>query len=39
MHGDRLVSINEVPRLGAPHETLMREELVGRFGSAILSDI
>src|SRR5579862_1113201 len=36
MHGDRLVSVNEVPRLGALHETLMREELVRRFGSAML---
>jgi hypothetical protein len=25
MQGDRLVSVNEVPRLDALHETLMRE--------------
>jgi len=29
----------EVPRLGALHETLMREELVRCFGSAVLPDI
>jgi hypothetical protein len=39
MQGDRLVSVNEVPRLDALHETLMREELVGRFGSTMLPDI
>ena len=39
MHDDRLVSVNEVPRRGALHETLMREELVRRFGSAVLPDI
>ena len=39
MHGDRLVSVNEVPRLGTSHETLMRDELLRRFGSAVLPDI
>src|SRR5271168_5260833 len=39
MQGDRLVSVNEVPRLDALHETLMREELVWRFGSTMLPDI
>ena len=39
MHGDGLVSVNEVPRLGALHETLMREELVRRFRSAVLPNI
>jgi hypothetical protein len=38
-HCDHLVSVNEVPRLGALHETLMREELVGRFGSTMFPDI
>jgi len=39
MQGDGLVSVNEVPRLDALHETLMREDLVGRFGSAMFLDI
>jgi hypothetical protein len=39
MQGDRLVSVNEVPRLDALHETLMGEDLVRRFGSAMLPDI
>ena len=39
VHGDRLVSIHEGPGLGALHETFMREQLVGRFKSAMLTDI
>ena len=39
VHGNRLISFNEVPGLCALRETFMRQQLVRRFGSPMLPDI
>jgi hypothetical protein len=38
-YSDRLVSIHEEPSLRALHETFMREQSIGLFGSVVLPDI